>query len=39
VTATGQLEASKNFGARAVLTKPIDKGQFLAAVDEVVCSE
>ena len=32
----GQLEASKIFGARAVLTKPIDREEFLTAVHEIV---
>jgi CheY-like chemotaxis protein len=32
----GQLEASKIFGAHAVLTKPIDRGEFLAVVDDLV---
>lgn len=34
----GQLEASKVFGARRVLAKPIDRQDLLAAVDEVVGS-
>lgn len=32
----GQLEASKVFGARRVLAKPIDRQDLLAAVDEAV---
>ena len=32
----GQLEASKVFGARVVLTKPIDREEFLAAVEGIV---
>lgn len=32
----GRLEASKVFGARVVLTKPIDREEFLAAVHEIV---
>jgi CheY-like chemotaxis protein len=31
-----QLEASKSFGARVTLTKPIDRHEFLAAVHSVV---
>jgi CheY-like chemotaxis protein len=34
----GQLEASKVFGARRVLAKPIDRQDLLAAVEEVVGS-
>lgn len=34
----GQLEASKVFGARTVLTKPIDREDLLAAVEEAVGS-
>jgi len=34
----GQLEASKVFGARRVLAKPIERQELLAAVDEVVGS-
>jgi CheY-like chemotaxis protein len=34
----GQLEASKVFGARRVLAKPIDREDFLAAVEEAVGS-
>ena len=32
----GQLEASKVFGASKVLTKPIDRVEFLSAVAEIV---
>jgi CheY-like chemotaxis protein len=32
----GQLEASKVFGASKVLAKPIERADFLAAVDEVL---
>jgi len=32
----GQLEASKMFGAQAVLSKPVDKAALLTAVREVV---
>lgn len=32
----GQLEASKVFGASKVLTKPIDRTEFLSAVAEIV---
>jgi len=32
----GQLEASKVFGASRVMAKPIERADFLAAVDEVL---
>jgi len=35
----GQLEASKIFGASKVMAKPIEREEFLAAIDEVLNGE